>query len=111
MAAFTLGVLGFFGCGKSQVHNYRPLRIAAKTTKFQIVVPLTDMARWSIRMGRAIRQTRRTQRGQYNFSSIANGLSFKLRRKKVTSQYNTITMTANWRIGRGIRKRRDSSRN
>ena len=62
-------------------------------------------------MGRAIRQTRQTQRGQYNSSSIANGLGFKLRRKKATSQYNTITMTANWRIGRGIRKRRDSSGN
>ena len=52
MAAFSLCI----------VAAIRALRIAAKTAKFQIIVPPTDMARWSIQIGSAIRQTRRTQR-------------------------------------------------
>ena len=61
MAAFSLHVVGFLGCSKVKSPT-QSLRIVAKTAKFQILVPPTDMARWSIRTGRAIRQMRQTQR-------------------------------------------------
>ena len=111
MAAFALRVVGFFGCGKVKSTTTEPSesplkQLSSRSSSLQLTWPGGVSGR-----GRAIRQTRRTQRRRYNSSSIANGLSFKLRRKKVTSQYNTITMTVNWRIGRGIRKRRGSSGN
>ena len=109
MATFNLHVVGFFGCSKVNSTTAEPSesplkQLSSRSSSLQLTWP------GGYRDGEGY-QTRQTQWGRYNSSSIANGLGFKLRRKKATSQYNTITMTANWRIGRGIRKRQDSSGN
>ena len=74
----------------------RALIIAAETTKFQIVIRPTDIAKWSIRVDTRGLSGRQDDRSTYqrNPSSIVNSLSYKQRTKKVT---NAIVMTANWK--------------
>ena len=55
----SVSFLGFFSRGKVKSTTAEP---SESPLKFQIFVPPTDMARWSIRTGRAIGQTRQTQR-------------------------------------------------